>query len=406
MRHSARLFLLVGVVMGAVVSVQTASAAGFGLYEGSARANAQGGAVVARADDPSAIYYNPAGITQLSGLQIMAGATMIGPKTELTTMTPMGNVTTESEDNWWIPPHLYATYQLQDNIWLGFGMYSRFGLGTEFDEDWPGRYNSYNAVIKSLHFNPNIAVKATDKLSLAAGVSAVWFDLKLQRKLPYSETQDLDMTLEGDSIGYGFNLALRYEVLDWMALGASYQSRVKETVDGDVDIQIGSTGAEGDVELPDMLMLGVAFEPMEKLSLEVGAVYTGWSSYDELAVDFSNPMLLGPSAVSTKNWENTWRYCMGAEYELSDKLALRAGYVYDEEPSPNETVDYLVPANDRQILSIGAGYKIGDWTIDASYSYLMIADRHIHMRLEDGVLDTETGNGDAHMIGLSVSTKI
>ena len=405
MRRSACLFLLVGVALGCVVSVPTAGAAGFGLYEGSARGNAMGGAVVARADDPSALYYNPAGITQLSGLQIMAGATMIGPKTELTTLTPMGNVTTESEDNWWTPPHLYASYQLQDKVWMGLGIYSRFGLGTEFDDDWPGRYNSYNAVIKSMHFNPNVAIKATDKLSLAAGVSAVWFDLTLEQKIPYG-AQELDMSLEGDSFGYGYNLALRYEVLKWMALGASYQSRVQQTVEGDADIQIGSTGAEGDVELPDMMMLGVAFEPTEKFSFEVGAVYTGWSSYDELAIDFSNPMLLGPGVTIEKGWENVWRYCLGAEYQLSESLALRAGYVYDEEASPNDTVDYLVPANDRQILSIGAGYKIGDWTIDASYSYLMIADRHIHARLEDGVLDTEADNADTHMIGLSISTKI
>ena len=405
MSRSAWLFLFVGVVVGVLVSVQTADAAGFGIYEGSARGNALGGAMVARADDPSALYFNPAGITQLSGLQLMAGATMIAPVTELTTLTPMGYVTTESEDNWWIPPHLYATYQLQDKVWLGFGVYSRFGLGTEFDENWPGRYNSYNAVIKSLHFNPDVAVKVTDKLSLAAGVSAVWFDLTLEQKIPYG-AQELDMSLTGDSIGYGYNLALRYEVLKWMAIGASYQSRVQQTVEGDADIQIGSTGAEGDVELPDMLMLGVAFKPAEKLSIEVGAVHTGWSSYDELSIDFSNPMLLGPNVTIDKNWENVWRYCGGVEYQLNDKLALRAGYIYDEEASPNDTVDYLVPANDRQIVSIGAGYKIGDWTVDASYSYLVIADRHIHARLEDGVLDTETDNADTHMIGLSVSTKL
>ncbi len=134
--------------------------AGFALYEGSARGNALGN-LAGSADDPSAMFMNPAGITQLPGLQVMAGATVISPMVDVQTTNPYGgNGNTESgERNYWIPPHLYASYQFNDSVWFGLATYSRFGLGTEFDDDWWGRYNNYNAVVQTLSFNPNVALK-------------------------------------------------------------------------------------------------------------------------------------------------------------------------------------------------------------------------------------------------------
>ena len=389
-----------------LVTAQAGFGAGFGLYEGSARGNALGGTLVGRADDPSALYFNPAGITQLEGINVMAGATAIIPSTDVTTMTPAGSVTTESEENVWVPPHLYGTYQVNDKVWAGVGVFSRFGLGSEFPEDWPGRYNSYNAEIQTLTLNPDVAFKVNDKLSLAAGVSATYFDLELDRKIPH-DGQDLDMSLTGDSVGYGFNVAMRYKLLDWLAFGAAYQSEVKEEVEVDADIGVAKTDAEGDITLPDFIFLGLAAQATEKMSVEIGAVRTGWSSYDELVIDFDNPAVLGTSqSVTPKNWDDVWRYQAGIEYKLTEQFALRCGYVYDTEPITDESIDYLVPANDRQLYSIGCGYTVKDWTIDASYTYLVIQDRDVTARLEDGVLPGECKDGDTHMVGLSVSKKI
>lgn len=395
-------------VMALILAAQAGYGAGFGIYEGSARGNALGGTTVARDADPSAIYFNPAGITQLEGLQMEAGATFIMPSTEVKTTSPFGIQTTEAEDNVYIPPHVYGTYQMNDSVWLGVGIYSRFGLGTEFDEDWPGRYNSYKAIIQSLNFNPDIALKVGDQLSVAAGVSAVWFDMDLAQKLPdpAGAGPDMDLELTGDSIGYGFNLGLRYQATEQMALGVGYQSEVDQDVEGEADLQIAKTDASGDVTLPQMVFAGVAFAPTEKLSVEVGTTFTGWSSYDELKIDFENPMLLGPSATIPKDWDDVWRYQAGVEYMLNDQWVLRAGYVYDEEPIPNDTVDYLVPGNDRQLYSIGCGYTWNDWALNLSYTYLDIQDRHVHARPGDGVWDSEFKNGDAQMLGVSLTAKL
>ena len=397
--------------LGAVVLAQAGYGAGFALYEGSARGNALGGSMAGSADDASALFYNPAGITQLEGVQLMGGMTLIAPSTKVTTTTPAGSVTTETEDNLWIPPHLYATWEASDRVWLGFGMYSRFGLGTEFDENWPGRYNSYKAIIQSLTFNPNLALKLNDQVSVAAGVSAMWIDLDLRRKLPnplVAGGPDLDFKLCGDSIGYGFNLAGRWEPLEWLSFGAAYQSQVDQDIDGDASVSGRSGDASGDVTLPDMVFLGTAVKPMEKVTVSLDAVFTGWSSYDQFALDL-DPTLLGPDKarqISPKNWDDVWRYELGVEYALNEAWTLRAGYAFDEEPGPDSTADYLVPANDRNLYSLGAGYQWKAWTFDVSYTYLDIEDRAIAARPEHGVLPSEFECGDAHLVGVTVGRKI
>lgn len=410
MRLYARWVVLVGVVSCLVVGLQTVHGAGFGLYEGSARGNALGGTMVGRADDPSAIYFNPAGITQLSGLQVMGGATLIRPSMTVKTMTPAGEVSTETEDNIWVPPHLYGTYQVSDSIWAGMGLFSRFGLGTEFPSDWPGRYNNYDAEIQTLTLNPDVAFKINDQISVAAGVNATWFDLTLKQKVPttpdYNPATDLDAELTGDSIGYGYNFGVRYAPVKWMALGASYQSEVDEDVDGSVDLGVWDSDASGDVTLPAEIMLGVVFMPTEKLSLEVGAVRTEWSSYDQLKIKFDDPTFLGPESISEKNWNDVWRYQCGVEYKLTEQFDLRAGYTYDEEPIPGDTVDYLVPANDRQLYSVGCGYHVKNWTVDLSYTYLSIRDRKVDARMDDGVLPSWFNEGDTHLVGVSLSAKL
>lgn len=291
------------------------------------------------------------------------------------------------------------------------GLFSRFGLGTEFPSDWVGRYNSYDAEIQTLTFNPDVALKVNDQISVAAGVNATWFDLTLKRKIPttpdYNPANDIDLKLSGDAIGYGYNFGVRYEPRKWIAFGAAYQSEVDEDVDGTTDIRVMKCDASGDVTLPDEILLGVVLMPTDKLSLEIGAVRTGWSSYDQLTIKIDDPTLLGISETTTeKDWNDVWRYQLGVEYKLSEKLDLRLGYVYDEEPIPGETVDYLVPANDRQLYSVGCGYHVKDWTVDLSYTYLSIRDRQIDGRTEAGVLPSWFTDGDAHMVGVSLSTML
>jgi long-chain fatty acid transport protein len=420
-------WLLAGCLV--LLAAQTSFAAGFGIYEWSARGNALGGATVGRADDPSALASNPAGITQLDGLQVLAGFTAIHPVLDVRT----GNTWTSSDkDALWIPPHFYATWKVNDRYSIGLGTFSRFGLGSVFDENWTGRYNSYEAIIESVSINPNVAVKVTDKLSAAFGVDATYLNFALKKKINLSAigSSDGDAQLEADGMGYGFNMALHYQPCQYAKLGLSYRSPVTMKVNGDADFTrpadfnaglVGTkaftdTSASGTVTLPDSFSFGLAVYPTDKLSVEVGAVYTLWSKYDKLDINYGDNVILqpGPTFVdqtsTPKNWSDVWRFNVGLEYAALDWLDLRLGYVYDQSPLNDDTIDYLVPANDRHLFNGGLGFHWDSWTVDLNYTYLMILDRDIdgRNRYADGtyeVYDGEIDNADAHMVGLSVGYK-
>ena len=406
--------LLAGALcVAASLAAQTVWGAGFGIYEGSARGNAMGTEITADPASPSVLYNNPAAMTALEGTQVEAGATFIRPSQTVTTVTPRGTVSNEAESKWWTPPNAYVTHQINDKVWAGLGVFSRYGLGIDFEDDWAGRYNCQQATIQSIDINPSLAVKVLDNLSLAAGFRAEWFEFELYRALPTGTPfvdPDLQMNLKGDSWGVGYNLGAFYQATDWLAFGLAYDSEIKQEVEGDYSVNhplLSGGDGSGDITTPGILRFGASVKATEKLTVNAGVVYTMWSSYDELAIDF-NPPLLGrvPSSVTKKEWDDVLRYQIGAEYALNDSWALRAGYIRDMTPDPDEHADYIVPANDRNLLSAGVGYKQGDFFCDLSYTLLLIDDRDIAARPADGVLTGSFEDGDAHMIGLSFGYKL
>ena len=409
-------------------------AAGFALYETGARGTSLGGAMVARADDPSALFFNPAGITQLTGIQTMLGVQMIAPRLDVKTtgqIVPAGplrlgvlgtnQVTTSLEDNEFWPPHAYLTYQVNDRWWLGFAVMSRFGLGVEFPTNWPGRFSSYNAKIVTSEVNPNIAYKVSDNFSVSAGVSMMYFDVKLQKKISPAiyglGPGEIDQKLTGDSFGYGYNFGLHYKPTDWISFGASYRSKVTQHVEGDLEFrgqsnpfQAGAfpnVSGDATIDLPDQYFFGVAVKPMKKLSVEVGAILTNWSSFEALKLELDSPILGGAanSITQPKNWKNVWRYHVGLEYNVTDWMDLRLSYIYDETPVPDETIGYELPDSDRNIFGIGLGFHKNNWWLDLSYNHLLFSDRQIAARPNDGVLASEVQDGMAYIAGISFGYK-
>ncbi|MFP4083905.1 MAG: OmpP1/FadL family transporter, partial [Desulfonatronovibrio sp.] len=379
--------VFVAAILVFFVQVGSVYSAGFSLYEWGARGTSMGGTMIGRADDPSAVAYNPAGITQLEGIQTMAGLSVVAPGGKI----DAGGKTTKIKDNLWIPPHAYLTYQMNDRAWLGLGVYTRFGLGTEFDEDWPGRYNNQFTRVQSFSFNPNFAYKLTDTLSVAVGAEVMWFDF-FQEKAIFnggSRADDIDAELDGDSYGFGGNIALHYKPNEKWAFGLTYKSRVKQTIKGDakfnktVDLSplgggtaFENTSAKGDIVLPDSFGLGVMFKPYEKLTLEANAIYTLWSTYDELKINYGDSLTPGHPEVgdtnsntTQKKWKDVWRFQIGAEYDLTDLIDLRLGYVYDQIPDPDKYADYMTPTNDRHIVNAGIGFNWDKASLDLSYSY-------------------------------------
>ena len=164
---------------------------------------------------------------------------------------------------------------------------------------------------------------------------------------------------------------------------------------------------EGDISTPSIFRAAASVKATDKLTINAGIVYTMWSSYEDLTIKF-DPALLGAVSekATQKDWDDVFRYQFGAEYALNETWALRAGYVYDETPIPDAHVDYIVPANDRHLFSVGVGYKQANFFCDLGYTYLLIKDRDVTGRAADGVLSGEFTKGDAHMIGIGVGYKL
>jgi long-chain fatty acid transport protein len=297
------------------VAPGTGYGSGFALYEAGARSSALAGAVVARADDLSTIFYNPAGLIQLPGFQVMAGFTTFIPRVEIATHP--GPVATPNlmQSSVSFAPQFFTSYRLTERVCLGLGVNSPFGLGIQYNHNWPGRFNTIRGTIQTVNINPTIAVKVTDYLAAGAGLNIMYFNLNIKRLLPIPVLGPQALDLHGNSWGMGFNLGLLLKPLDYLAFGISYRSQVRQQVDGQARFQpFGAldSDAAGSIILPDMIFAGIMGRPSKNLSVEGGIIWTHWELFRRLDVKFNNPlgMLSEP-----KEWHNTWRGQLGVEYK-------------------------------------------------------------------------------------------
>ncbi len=397
-----------------------AEAAGFALFEWSARGDAMGGAMIAKADDPSAIAWNPAGITQLEGTQTLVGAAAISPKNTLTTTYGGSQTDADIKEKTFVVPHAYITHQINDNVWLGVGAFTRFGLGTSYSESWQGRYSSYDTAIESYSLNPNIAYKFNEYLSVAAGIEFMYVKADLRKKIdsslvydPNTSAADVDQRIRVDGLTPGMNVGLRLTpTKDW-AIGFSWRSKMRHKADGKATYErpasvttafYNDTDITMNMKTPNMFMFGTSYNIMDNLSVEFDAIWSQWSDYSELTYEFENTNAIGRNSVTVqKKWEDVWRFQFGVEYEPIDNLALRAGYVYDQSPIRKGYEDYMLPTNDRQIVSGGLGWTYKNFSVDASYMYLWMKERTIEARAAStGILDTTTKDSFTHIVGLTM----
>ncbi|MCL1985146.1 MAG: outer membrane protein transport protein [Betaproteobacteria bacterium] len=384
-----------------------AFAEGFSMTEWSARGLSLAGGLVARADDASAVAYNPAGITQLPGVHLMAGISLIAPYGQIETREDTGSHTTDVRPASWFPPQLYATWQLNDDWWLGFGVFSRFGLGNQYSSGWVGRNAIYNVGLQTISANPVIAYKVNDWLSLSLGVELMYLNIFLEQKIqplhqpnpyypPFSPPMLLDrpennMNLKGDSWGVGMNAAAHIRFNDQWSAGLTYRSQMTQNVNGrirfdrqyplariqipglGVDKAVPGTefknaGANATIQLPDSAALAVMWKPLSNLSFEVGTVWTRWSTYNALNIYTD----AGLNSINQKSFRDGWNFNASVEYSPLDWLSLRLGY-WHETPVVNEKyADYLLPTNGRDGVMTGVGFKWNNWTLDLAYAHLWI----------------------------------
>lgn len=407
-------------------------AAGFGLYEASARGNAMGGVLVGDTGDASANYYNPANMTDLSGTHTLLGVTAIHPMLDVTANGEKNNL----DSGWFAPPHAYVTQQLTDDWFIGFGLYTEYGLGTKYDNDWNLKWSSTETTLATITLNPNLAYKVTDRLSVAAGLRVMYLDFE-HCKTPYDNETigalpppypplpvigSMRTRVKGDSWGYGYNLGVSYKILDNLDAGFVYRSRVRHTVKGDVDVNSsahttapvaipnplphGSASARGEIELPPSWTAGLNYRPIERLNIGLAAIYTEWSTYDDLTMTFgptlSNHTKLQRSS-EPKKWKDVWRLGLGTEYLLTERWSVQGGYVYDMDPINKSHTDTMLPPGDRHIFSTGVGYTVNTWTFNGSYGLIMMKSCSRNISNGNKSASVDFDDGFAHLIALSVA---
>ena len=372
--------LVTGVVLMATTPL-AAWAAGFAITAQGAAAIGKSSAFTAQADDPSALFYNPAGIAQLRTAALLVGTSVIIPHTEY---RPESSGAPAREDRQiFFPPYLYVTVPLGRTFTAGLGVFSPFGVGTEWPLDWDGRFQVTSISVRTTSINPTLAWRPAESVAVAAGVNVSVVNLKYRRALNLAAfgptTPEGDVSLRGDARAVGFNGGILITPARWWRVGASLRSRLHaEVKDGHADFSVPAplSGAFADgsirteVDLPPSLRLGVFLQPTPKWNVEFGAAWTGWSTIDRLTIEFANGL---PADTTPFSWKNAMAYSLGTEYRWTS-FRMRGGYTYDVTPIPDETVSPLLPDGNRQWWSVGVGTTGEWWSLDAAYQ-LILFDR-------------------------------
>ena len=426
MRGASAVLVALGLMAGAV---STASAEGFAISTLSARGGSFGGGaasgMVARADDASAVAYNPAGLTQLEGTQIMAGLAAVALNLDISSHDT-GHWTTNSHQVWPIP-HAYISHKVNDKVAVGLGMFTRWGLGHSYPDGWASKDMEQNphlvaggSALKSITMltstiNPTLAYKINDVWSVAAGVSYTWGYLSLNNQVYIGGTPMIDTRIHSENgRSFGYNLALHAKLNEQWSAGLTYRSHERMKFNGSFRAR-GAHPVHGDpsfmnsrgkatIVLPDVITLGVAYKPTDKLSFEADAAYTVWSRWRNLQVDFFNP--LTQNINQQKNWRDTWALSFSVEYWALDWLALRAGFLYETSPLNGEEYhDYYIPTNGRLQYSAGFGLKYQAWTLDFAYIYMQEKEVNLRSGGTGETINGKFGNGYDHTFALTLGYK-
>ena len=405
-------------------------AAGFALIEQSASGmgNAYAGAG-ASAEDAATIFFNPAGLTRLEGNRLSLAGHVIKPSAEFsgTSAGPLGTPVAGGDGgdagDTGLVPNLYYSHPLANGFVLGLGVNAPFGLKTEYDADWMGRYQAIESEVKTVNLNPTIAYKAAPNLSVGVGVNIQYIEATLsqaidqtvscvgllQRLNPGMDVAtalatcggagataagDATAEIEGDDWSFGYNFGLLYEMAPGTRIGFAYRSKIKQELEGDATFAnahgfftgVGvfvPTNVQANVTLPESASLSLYHDINDRWAILADATWTRWNRFQELRVDFASAQ---PDSVTIEDWDNSMRYALGVNYRHNSAWLLRAGVAFDEEPIPNaERRTPRIPGNDRTWVAIGANYRHSPaLSFDVGYAHLFVDDTAINHTDQSG----------------------
>lgn len=419
-------------VAGAIVlaaAAGSAGAAGFQLFEQNASGlgNAYAGQT-ASAEDASTIYFNPAGLTRLGGVQAVGALHLIRPEIEFknsascapyvgagvgTSACPLGasgnlghafGGSGGDAGDLAIVPNVYASWEVLPNrLWLGLGINAPFGLTTEWEADWVGRFHAIKSEVKTINVNPTLAWKINNVVSVGGGVSLQRLSAELSNAVSYRAVAlatgnagligatpagaEGPAVVEGDDLGWGWNLGATFDFTPATRLGVSYRSKIDYTIEGDVRFgnrpaalgvvpQVADGSVTAEIELPPMFSIALAQQLGSQWQLLADWTWTGWDSIQDLAIVRSSGPLAGQTLTSTPlRFRNSWRAGLGLNWQLNPAWKLRAGVARDNTPVQDAFRTPRLPDADRTWLALGAQWAFApNAVLDFGYVHILARD--------------------------------
>ena len=383
MSRLSRSLSLAAVSLAALVAAQGGAHAGaFAIREQSASAQGYSFAGAASgAGNLSSMFWNPAVITMMPGWNTEASLSLIVPRVEIDPTTgtfplflPLGGSGDIGQDA--LVPASYNSYQINDMLWVGLSTTSPYGLVTDPRDNWAGQVYSRSSKIFSLNVNPVVGIKINDWISVAAGPSLQYFDIRLKRAAAPTPGAP-SVILDGDDIGFGFTAGVTLTPFAGTSIGIGYRSRIDHELEGTVTSPAGRIPISSDLTTPDQLTIGISQVITPALTVHAGFEWTNWSVLE-------TPLVTGPGGgVVTDlplNYDDGYFYSLGFDYKFNNQLTLRAGLAYEESPIDTEIRSTRLPDNDRIWASVGASYQWNNkLSFDVAYTHIFSKETDIRI---------------------------
>ena len=427
-----RLALLVMIGMVSASQVFGVGSGGFTDQIVGAKALGMGNTFVATADDPTAVFYNPAGLTQQKSPAISVG---FAPHIVNSEYKQDNGATSNMEKNLPIVPNFYGTFPIMEGKWaFAAGVHYPFGLKTQWSDTGPLRYVATESNLQVMQINPTVAYRVCDQLSIGVGAVNARVKANLKAKMNLSAlntvlsgvptaSADGNKELDGTSDGWGYNVGLLYNPFEKHSFGVSYRSQIQNRIKGKTELSNLSGAAafvfggdkyavdtETNLNLPQSLILGYAFKH-GNWTLETDAEWVDYSSIRENQFDFKGESnatrlaLLNVGNPVPRQWYSTWNFGAGANYKFNDMWQARGGYFYFPENIPEHTWDPAVPNSASSGFTFGAGWTHSSLTLDLTYLFLPFQKRTIHNTV--GATSAASVNGEysttIHVISANIT---
>jgi len=454
---AALLSTAAGQAFGSAFALQEQNASGLGhAYAGGAAA----------AEDVSTIFYNPAGLVRLQSTQVVVAGNMICLSAKFNDngsqpaqFQPLGGNGGDAGDCS-IVPNMYIGIPFTDKWSFGLGVNVPFGLKTEYDSDWLGRFQGIKSELQTINVNPVLSWEPTKNLTVGGGVSWQHVKATLTSNVNYAGefAQGVGQAVAGGQVpaaaasaligsaaglqssahvdgndnSWGWNVGVLWQANDQTRWGAAYRSRIKYTVEGNIDIgnptalaalpptlapvgaaimqqvsanpQLQSGGVRLDLEMPDTANFSVFHQFNNQWDLMADLQWTGWSSIPELRIQRLNG---APDIVTPENFRDTWRASVGANYRYTDAWTFRGGLAYDQSPVRDSDRTPRLPDNNRTWLAMGVQYKFSPQVaVDLAYAHIWVKDPTISQNAgstaANGLINGSYSS-DVNIIGLQLT---